>query len=160
MILILLTASLLITELYTIYIRKKYGIQKSISASARLIMDKQGRSPLFFLFIALLALPLTYVANNPVATLAGSFLMLIGLYTGFNPNFWDKEVQQFVHTASVFIAIALFEVGLILINPYTAFSLIPVVVLVIVNLKKDNYIWRCEKIVIYQIYIVLLILNL
>ena len=161
---VILIIGFVLTEGYTIYIKrsKKYGLQKSISASARLIQDKEGRSPLFVVWVLVLAFPVAYVSNQPLCWLGACIMSIIGGFTGFNINFWNKKLQQNIHTASVLIAIVLFEWGLYLIDSETLEMIIAILPFILLSaiLKYKGWIWYSEQVVKYQIYLTLLIISL
>ena len=155
----ILISSFILTEAYTIYIRRKYGTQKSISASAKLIQDKWGRSPLFFLWVCVLSLSLSYVANNPFCSVAASFLILIGMFTMYNPNFGKN--QKVIHLIAVIISIVLFQTGIIIMDYRLGYSICFIVppLCYYLIMQPKNFIWWSEKIVIWQIYICVLCLQ-
>jgi len=155
----ILISSFILTEAYTIYIRRRFGTQKSISASAQLITDKQGRSPLFLLWVLLLAFPVAYVANNPFCWVGACILPIIGGFTMYNPNFGKN--QKTIHLIAVIISIVLFQTGIIIMD----YRLGHTICLIITPLsyfliiQPKNFIWWSEKIVIWQIYICVLCLQ-
>lgn len=157
--LIIMVISILTVMSYLNFIKRKYGIQQSISASADLKKDDISRSPLFFWwFIVPLTIPAMYVCNTPLTTIGGSLLLLIGLFTGYNENFYKKELQNNLHFGFVATSIILFELGLILINPWFLLYIIPfIIVLIYIAIKQPlNYIWLIEEFIIYQIWIMIL----
>jgi hypothetical protein len=166
--LIVILVSFAFTQGYTDFIKRKFGRKGSISASAKCIKDGRGRSPAFFwLFVVPLTIPMAYVYNNWLATIASGILFLIGSYTGYNPEVLkNNPLQNVLHVVFVNVAIACIEVSILFINPFNdrlinLWNLIPIgisigIITYFYIKQLKDIVWRWEKVVIYQIYAVAL----
>jgi hypothetical protein len=77
---------------FTVFVAKKYGVQKSISASIHKLTDKEDKYYSFF--IIGVALPLMIVSNNLLGFLAGALLCIDAAAPSTN----DSDLQMFLHS--------------------------------------------------------------
>ena len=151
---ILFVVSLIITISYTKLIRHRFGMQSSISASAKLIKS-EGKSPLFYLFITGLVVPMTYLSSNYFTIIAGMLLFGIGMITGYNPDLKKNKTQDDVHVFLTDGSILLFVIGIIVMSPWysiivVAFG-IPAIMLWIK--KVECHTWKIEVLVMWIVYL-------
>lgn len=153
---LLLLISIASTYFYLRFIKRKYGVQSSISASAKLV-KVDGRSPLFYLFTIGLVVPMTYLSGNYLSVFAGMMLLGIGMITGYNPELKKNKTQDVIHIVLTDTAIVLFLAGIILMNYYFA---IIVIIFAIPSLsayikKIKNHTLKIEIYIICIVYICL-----
>lgn len=98
---------------YLPYTHRHFGKLPSISASAK-YFKRDGRSPLFYLFISGLVVPMTYLSYNYYMIFAGMLLFGIGMITGYNPQLKENKLQDTLHVLLTNGAIGLYLAGMII----------------------------------------------
>jgi len=123
---------------YVSFIRFKYGVQKSISASFYKLPIKQGF--LFTLFCWGFAIPAIIIGSNGLMFLAGTGIAFVGAAAAFK-----QRLTSTVHFLSAGIAITASQLAIIIIYhkpEITGIFLILSLMALLFN--KENYIWFAE----------------
>lgn len=154
---IFLLNSILLSLFFLNYVKKEYGRLPSISASAK-HLKKDGNQVLFYLFITIdVCVPLAWIAQSWLSTIAAMLLFGIGIITGYNPNLKNNKWENGVHVFLTMGAITLFLLDAVLLNWWYA---IPVGICLIWSgilwLKKaKDHTWKIEVIVLVTVWVVL-----
>lgn len=148
---------------YLPYVRKHFGKLSSISASAK-YFKRDGRSPLFYLFITGLVVPMTYLSFNYYMVFAGCLLFGIGMITGYNPYLKENKLQDTFHIILTNAAIASYLLGMIVfdikLQQYWDVVIITAILIpsVYMLIKRVIYhTWKIEVLIIIAVFISMII---
>lgn len=153
----MLLVSISISLLFLNFIKSKYGRLPSISASAK-YLKKDNIVILFYWFITVgICVPLAWIAQSWLSTIAAMMLFGIGIATGYNPNLREGKAQHLIHTIWTNVAILLFLVDAALLDwPYIIIVGLCVIFSGTLWLKKtEDHTWKIEVIVLVTVWIVL-----
>lgn len=99
---IVLIISMLLITIFLCYV----GVQSSISHSAKELTEK-GLQIIFLGFVAIMSFTIIYLGYKPLPIFAGSIIMIIGGYTGYNPEIFNNRIENIIHVIATNTAILL-----------------------------------------------------
>ena len=139
--------------------KKRMGLLKSISAYAKPLHDNGKAFQFHILITFLLCVPVAFVTQTWIGTIACMLMFGIGTITGYNPNYKLNKFQHTFHIILVVSSIGLYVFGMAL-NSLWYLILIGIcaVYCIVIFAKKLPYYTRTIEIyLIWLVWIYLLI---
>lgn len=150
LILILFTVAVFLT--FTIFVSKKYGVQRSISASIHVLSGAWEKST-YSWFILGIAIPMMIVSNTSLGVWAGIFLAIDAAAVTTN----DDNIQLFLHCMGADVGMMLGLALLITFGMLWLFVVATIVCGLILFLEVKNSTWWIESTVFATVMTGLLI---